>query len=96
MGTLQKEREYGIRWRSAFKKELKELVDTMAARTLSSDGFNEKFESEFHLLHKVIKTDAIDAATFDEMSQADLISMLVDSLEVLEKTVFTIQALLKE
>ena len=94
---IQKEREYGIIWRTAFKRELKELTDAMVQRCVSqSDGFTDKYDNEFHVLHTVIKTDAIDAATFDEMSQADLIHMLVENLEVLEKTTFTIQALLKE
>ena len=75
---------------------MKELTDMMIERCVSSDGFNENYEDEFFLLHKVIKQDAIDAATFDEMSQADLIHMLVENLEVLEKVTFTIQALLKE
>ena len=87
---IQKEREYGIIWRSAFKREMKELIEGMVARCVSSDGFTEKYDNEFHLLHKVIKTDAIDAATFDEASQADLIHMLVENLEVLEKTTLTI------
>ena len=64
---IQKEREYGVVWRTAFKKEMKELIDTMVKRCVSSDGFS-KEEDGFYLLHKVIKADAIDAATFDEMS----------------------------
>ena len=94
---IQKEKEYGIPWRSAFKKELETMIDGLAKRTVSSDGFDEDLnEDPFVLLHKIVKKDAIDAATFDAMSQADLLSMLNDNLELLEKTVFTLKALLKE
>ena len=93
---IQKEKEYGIPWRSAFKKELETMIDALAKRTVSSDGFDEDHEDPFVLLHKIVKKDAIDAATFDAMSQADLLSMLNDNLELLEKTVYTIKALLKE
>ena len=93
---IQKEKEYGIPWRSAFKKELEVMIDALAKRTVSSDGFDEDTEDPFVLLHKIVKKDAIDAATFDAMSQADLLSMLNDNLELLEKTVYIIKALLKE
>ena len=54
-------------------------------------------ESEnFELLHNIVKKDTIDAATFDCRSQADMLCMMVEQLEYLEKTVFIIQALLKK
>ena len=93
---IQKEKEHGIPWRTAFKKELESMIDALSKRTVSSDGFDEDLEDPFVLLHKIVKKDAIDAATFDAMSQADLLSMLNDNLELLEKTVYTIKALLKE
>ena len=93
---IQKEKEYGIPWRTAFKKELETMIDALAKRTVSSDGFDEDHEDPFVLLHKIVKKDAIDAATFDAMSQADLLNMLNDNLELLEKTVYTVKALLKE
>ena len=94
---IQKEKEYGIPWRSAFKKELQTMIDVLAKRTISSDGFDEDSNDDpFVLLHKIVKKDCIDAATFDAMSQADLLSMLNDNLELLEDTVYIIKALLKE
>ena len=93
---IQKEKEYGIPWRSAFKAELEQMIDALAKRTISADGFDEDLEDPFELLHKIVKKDAIDAATFDAMTQADCLIMLVDNLELLEKTVYTVKALLKE
>ena len=53
--------------------------------------------NEHHFeLHKIVKKDALDAATFDAMSQADFISMMTENLELLEKCLFQIKALLKE
>ena len=85
---IQKEKEYGIPWRSAFKAELESMVDALAKRTISSDGFDKDTEDPFVVMHKIVKKDAIDAATFDAMCQADLLSMLVDNLELLEKIVY--------
>ena len=46
--------------------------------------------------HRVVKKDALDAATFDSVSQADLMCMLLENLEVLEQWIYQIKALLKE
>ena len=43
-----------------------------------------------------MKKDAIDAATFDTMTQADLMSMMIENLEILEKSIYQIKAMLKE
>ena len=43
-----------------------------------------------------MKKDALDAATFDAVSQADLMCMLLDNLEALEQWIYQIKALLKE
>jgi hypothetical protein len=48
------------------------------------------------VLHKIVKKDCIDAATFDMRTQADLLCMLIDNLELLEKVVFQLKAMLKE
>ena len=46
--------------------------------------------------HRVVKKDALDAATFDAVSQADFMCMLLDNLEALEQWIYQIKALLKE
>ena len=53
-------------------------------------------EDPFNFFHKIIKKDAIDAATFDSMSQADFLSMMTENLELLEKSLYQIKAMLKE
>ena len=62
---IQKEKEYGITWRTAFKEELVGFADKTHRRVIGdSTGFPEN-EDPFLFLHKVIKKDVIDAATFD-------------------------------
>jgi len=84
---IQKEKEYGIPWRSAFKQELYALVNGLAQKLISSQGFEEG-EDPFEVLHKVVKKDTIDAATFDAKTQAELMVMLIENLELLEKCVY--------
>jgi len=62
---------------------------------VSADGFPET-EDPFLFFHKIVKKDALDAATFDAMSQADFLSMMTENLELLEKCLYQIKAMLKE
>ena len=59
---IQKEKEYGITWRSAFKKELAALVTALSEKLGSGDV---EQGDPFEVLHRIIKKDCIDAATFD-------------------------------
>ena len=59
---IQKEKEYGITWRSAFKKELAALVNALCEKLTSGEG---EQSDPFEVLHRIIKKDCIDAATFD-------------------------------
>ena len=92
---VQKEKEYGIPWRTAFKRELFAFADAMHKRLIGEDAFPET-EDPFLFFHKIIKKDALDASTFDAVSQADFLSMMTENLELLEKTLYQIKALLKE
>ena len=91
---IQKEKEYGITWRTAFKKELNSLVGVISQKLISADGHIQ--EDPFEVLHKIVKKDCIDAATFDVRTQADLLSMLIDNLDMLERVIYQIKAMLKE
>lgn len=59
---IQKEKEYGITWRTAFKQELKNLVEVVTRKLMPDETPN---EDPFETLHTLIKKDCIDAATFD-------------------------------
>ena len=91
---VQKEKEYGIPWRSAFKAELAICLEQAKTRFL--DENESVVDSPFEFFHKVVKKDALDAATFYAKSQADFMCMLLDNLEALEQWIYVIKALLKE
>ena len=91
---IQKEKEYGITWRTAFKKELSDLVGIVVKKLINTDD-DESLEP-FEVIHKVVKKDCLDGATFDARTQADLICMLNGNLEMLELCIMQIKALLKE
>ena len=92
---IQKEKEYGIPWRAAFKKELLEFADETYKRCIGDQGFNST-EEPFLFFHKIIKKDALDAATFDQNSQADFLCMMMENLEAMEQSLYQIKAMLKE
>ena len=53
-------------------------------------------DEPFVFFHKVVKKDALDAATFYAQSQADFMCMLLDNLETVEQWIYQIKAMLKE
>jgi len=93
---VQKEKEYGIPWRSAFKAELEAFTETAKKRLLGEVMKVELADEPFVFFHKIVKKDALDAATFDAMSQADFMCMMLDNLEICEQWLYQIKALLKE
>ena len=61
---IHKEKEYGIPWRSAFKKELYAIAE-QTYRKIVTDGDFPANEDPWMFFHRVVKKDALDAATFD-------------------------------
>ena len=61
---IQKEKEYGITWRSAFKVELQRVASDLHKRVIAEDE-EEIDEDPFVVLHKIVRQDTIDASTFD-------------------------------
>ena len=93
---FQKEKEYGIPWRSAFRAHLEQTVRIVAKKALGKDDSELKEIDSFTMLHTVVKKDVIDAAVFDVKTAADLMSHGLDQLEDLEKAVSKIKCLLKQ
>lgn len=52
---IQKEKEYGIPWRSAFKVELYEISGMLHARTMSESEAEEMDEDPFVVMHKIVR-----------------------------------------
>ena len=61
---IQKEKEYGITWRSNFKIELQRVATDLHKRVIA-DEEEEMDEDPFAILHKIVRQDTIDASTFD-------------------------------
>ena len=53
-------------------------------------------EDPFVFFHQVIKKDALEAAAFDNLSQADFMSMLLKNLELFENSLYCVKAMLRE
>ena len=58
----------------------------MSKKLVSED--EELSADPFEVIHKIVKKDCIDGATFDQRSQGDLICMLNTNLEMLELAIF--------
>ena len=92
---IQKEKEYGITWRSAFKVELNRISTDLHSRVIAEDDAEDMEDDPFMVLHKIVRQDTIDASTFDSRCQADLLHMLVPQLELMELGIYTLKKLLK-
>ena len=53
-------------------------------------------EDPFVFFHQIIKKDALEAAVFDTMSQADFMSMHLKNLELFENSLYSVKAMLRE
>ena len=53
-------------------------------------------EDPFIFLHQIIKKNALEAAAFDALSQADFMSMHLKSLELFENSLYSVKAMLRE
>lgn len=95
---MQKEKEYGIVWRTNFKRELIQHADETHRQFLGDQagGFQPQVEDPFVFFHRVVKKETLDAATFDAQSQADFMCMMMENLEHLELSIYVVKALLKE
>jgi len=52
---IQKEKEYGIAWRSAFKAELFEISASLHARTMGESEAEDMDEDPFVVMHKIVR-----------------------------------------
>ena len=63
---IQKEKEYGIPWRTSFKKELRSIVDHTRILLVGEDAAELRdTEDPFDFLHRTIKKKTKNAASFN-------------------------------
>lgn len=67
---IQKEKEYGIPWRTTFKQEVLALANETHRKLVGEDagGFQANSEDPFLFYHQIVKKETLDAATFDAKS----------------------------
>jgi hypothetical protein len=73
-----------------------QIAGEIFLRTVGEDGNEEMDDDPWVVLHKVVRQDTVDAATFDSRCQADLLFMLVSQLEFMEIGVYTLKKMLKQ
>jgi len=87
---IQKEKEYGIKWRTAFKTELQEQVQSLckADAKVGVDPFVD--------LHAIVKREVLDACERFEKTETDQLGMMCQQLDKIEKVIHTVKCLLKQ
>jgi len=91
-----KEKEYGIKWRTAFKGELQteyEMFLEKFGNPMPADAWEEPDHLE--VIMAIINKDYKDMLTFAKSGQAELIEMLKPNLELYDKSCIHLRALLK-
>ena len=92
----QKEREYGIPWRSAFKVELKNIVSEVVKKLSGGDGSQDKTLDDLAVLLKISGNGYQDAHNFYDSNLSDLLVRSEEKLKVVEQSVGCLKRMLKE
>ena len=90
---IQKEKEYGIEWRSVYKKEMTQLANEVNLMAFGVEML--KGSDPFIVLKEIIKTDAEHAIKLDKACRAEEACDLLERLEHLELTVSLMKKMLK-
>lgn len=91
----QKEKEYGIPWRSAFKVAINTSVTDLRLKLFGKQDQDAKL-SPFEAIKEITSNGKQDIESFHIASQADMIFMLNDRFEFLYKHIHYLKKLLKE
>ena len=91
-----KEKEYGLKWRAVYKKELEKQTETLISRYGNPVESNVHWNGDWsEVVYYIIEKDYKDIMTFVQGNQLDLMEMLVENLELYEKTCGTLRNYLK-
>ena len=92
-----KEKEYGIKWRTAFKVELEKSYNEMTAKYGNPLENKKSWDGDqIEVIKAIVEKDFADIQTFAGGNQVDLIMMLQENLEAYEKSTTYLRSLLKE
>ena len=91
-----KEKEYGIKWRTAFKIELEKQYDSLVLKYGNPIENNQTWNGDhLEVVQAIVEKDFKDVLTFANGKQYDLIEMLNPNLEEYEKVCTLLRKLLK-
>ena len=91
---IQKEKEYGIPWRTAFKQELLAIGGELIRKR--EKEVKQRSADPFVDLLYLAKKDQETAQSFNKIAQADLLYGMKGDLEELELVLYKLKGLLKE
>ena len=95
--AMQKEKEYGIPWRSAFKLELKDSVEQLRQRQMADKLHNQlMMENKFEVLKAIVGNHLAEVESNQAENNADMVLFLQENYRFLERHVKYLKALLKE
>ena len=82
-----KEKEYGLKWRAVYKRQLEILTDALTAKYGNPLEANIAWNGDnSEVIYFIIEKDWKDIQTFVVGKQLDCMEMLNDHLEAFEKT----------
>ena len=91
---IQKEKEYGINWRAAYKVILHQQVEKLVAKF--DNPLSGQEAEPFKIIFAIVEKDFKDAQTFINGKQIDMLEMLNDNLKVYEEICNHLRQLLKK
>ena len=92
-----KEKEYGIKWRTAFKQELDKSYEELTAKYGNPLEQKKSWDgSQIEVIKAIVEKDFRDIQTFAGGNQFDLIAMLDENLAQYEKSCQYLRTILKD
>eukprot|EP00347_Sterkiella_histriomuscorum_P000466 403375749 len=91
----QKEKEYGIAWRSAFKIEINKALLQLRMKLFGIDKI-EDGEDVFSALNLIVSNSKQDAESFYLNTQLNMLNTIQESYKLMERQVTYLKKLLKE
>ncbi|CDW79693.1 UNKNOWN [Stylonychia lemnae] len=91
----QKEKEYGIPWRSAFKVEIRSALSHLKHRLFGRPDIDEN-EDVFNSLVNLVYNSKQDAESFFLNTQSDMLQTLQESYDLMHNQIIYLKKILKE
>ena len=92
-----KEKEYGIKWRAAFKAELEKVCNQLTEKYGNPIENKKSWDGDFKVVIKaIIEKDFKDIQTFAGGNQYELMEMLNENIAMYEKCISQLRTQIKD